>query len=291
MKEDATASHVARSTQFDVSRRAMLGGLGAAAALPLLGSLARAGEASASALPLDSTGLEHASTLVPDVAKAGLFYGSVFNPNLYKEMKGPLRYYVTLGKVGYIAIGDRRDRPNQIDHYCFLVKNYDRQAMAATLKEKGLPPGRFGMIPDPDGINLQLLGAPGGLAKSTEPAGRITEKEPLLTPMGLDHMMLHVSDLEKALPFYRMFFGKEASMTKTMAWFKVANTRLGLKVAAAGERPQIGHFCVNVAPFDRAKLAEGLTGLGATDITGSDEGKGLLQFKDPNGLTVELKPA
>lgn len=270
-----------------LSRRTLLGGIGAAAALPLLGSAVRAEEAADGVtLPLDSTGLEHVSMQIPDVAAAGLFYGSVFNPNLHKEMKPPLRYYVTLGEVGYIAIGDRRDRPTKIDHYCFLAKDYNPRALAATLKEKGLPPGRFGMIPDPDGTNLQLLPAPGGLAKSTEPAGRITEKDPLVMPMGLDHVMMEVSDLDKALPFYRMFFGDEASKTADSAWFTVANTRLGLKV---GDKPGIAHFCINVAPFDKSEVAQGLIGLGAKMVSTSDEGDRYMKFIDPNGLTIELK--
>jgi catechol 2,3-dioxygenase-like lactoylglutathione lyase family enzyme len=274
------------------SRRSVLSGIGAAAALPLISSLARAEETAGTVkLPLDSTGLEHVSMQVPDVAAAGLFYGSVFNPNLHKEMEDPLRYYVTLGKAGYIAIGDRRDRPTKIDHYCFLAQGFDPRAMAGVLKAKGLPPGRFGMIPDPDGTSLQLLGAPGGLAKSTMPAGRITEKDPLLTPMGLDHVMVLVSDLDRALPFYRMFFGKEASKNANSAWFSVAGTRLGLRVAPAGDMPRIAHFCVNVAAFDKSKIKDGLIALGAKDVSPSDEGKNYTAFTDPNGLTIELKTA
>jgi catechol 2,3-dioxygenase-like lactoylglutathione lyase family enzyme len=246
-------------------------------------------------LPVHTTGLEHVSLWVPDVAKAGEFYGRVFNPELHKEKELPLRYYVPLG-VGYIAIGAKfdartqKDRPVQIDHYCALVEGYNPAAMGELLKTIGLPPGRFGMIPDPDGTQLQLLGVPGGLAKSTEPAGRIVPEDPLLRPVGVDHVVVNVSDLETALPFYRLFFGQESAKTADQAWFQVANTRLGLSKAPAGESPRVAYFCVNVARFDRKSIAQKLQQLQAEVLPSSNDAGGHLRFKDPVGITVEVKP-
>src|SRR5262249_10453920 len=157
-------------------------------------------------LPLKTTGLEHLGTVVPDVTAAGKFYGRLFNPELHKEKDSPLRYYVPLG-VGYLALGSR---PNQthafFDHFCALVQDYDAPPMSEQLKPEGLPAGRYGIIPDPDGIGLQLLGVPGGLAKTTEPAGRIVDGEPLVRPERLTQVVLHVADLDKSLQFYRLFF-------------------------------------------------------------------------------------
>jgi catechol 2,3-dioxygenase-like lactoylglutathione lyase family enzyme len=195
-----------------LTRRTMLQGLGVAALLPIVPSLARAEGAGAAGpqLPLKTTGLEHMGTVVPDVEAAGKFYGRLFNPELHKEKDPPLRYYVTLG-VGYLALGSRANQPKAFfDHYCALVQDYNPQGMGEELKSKGLPAGRFGIIPDPDAIGLQLLGVPGGLAKSTEPAGRIVEGDALVKPIGLHEVVLHVPDVEKSLAFYRQFFGKEA---------------------------------------------------------------------------------
>ncbi len=125
----------------------------------------------AAALPLDTLGLEHIGTVVPDVTRAARFYSRVFNPVLYKERDEPLRYYVTLDP-GYIALGSRANETRAfIDHDCALLRSYDRAAMARRLEAEGLPAGRFGVIPDPDGLGLQLLGAPGGLAGSTVAGG------------------------------------------------------------------------------------------------------------------------
>jgi len=271
------------------SRRTVLQGLGLAALAPLASGtvVAEAAEA-ASQLPLRTTGLEHMGTVVPDVEAAGKFYGRVFNPELYKEKDPPLRYYVTLG-VGYLALGSRANQPHAFfDHFCALVQDYDAPAMAEQLKSEGLPAGRYGIIPDPDSIGFQLLGVPGGLAKTTEPAGRIVDAEALVHPERLDHVVLHVSDLEKSLQFYRRFFGHEAKggHPGKEASFQVAGTRLMLEAVAPGASPGIARIGINVQRFDRKKVSQELTGLGA-QVT--DNSHKELRFTDPFGLVIALR--
>src|SRR5262245_361955 len=148
----------ARRADETLSRRRVLGGIGAAALLPFVPELICAQDASAQ-LPLKTTGLEHMGTVVPDVEAAAKFYGRLFNPELHKEKDPPLRYYVTLG-VGYLAFGSRANEPRTFfDHFCALVQDYNAPAMAEELKSKGLPAGKYGIIPDPDAIGLQLLAA------------------------------------------------------------------------------------------------------------------------------------
>lgn len=228
-------------------------------------------------------------TVVPDVAAAGKFYGRVFNPELHKEKEPPLRYYVTLG-VGYLALGSRGNEQRAFfDHFCALVENYDGRAMGEELKKEGLPAGRYGIIPDPDGVGLQLLGVPGGLAKSTEPAGRIVEGAALVKPRGLDQVVLHVADVEKSLQFYRKFFGKEATRSADGAFFQVVNTRLVIEKAPPGGPGQIDRIVVKCEPFDRASVSTELTTLGAK-VSSPASGKSL-RFRDPIGLGIELLPA
>jgi catechol 2,3-dioxygenase-like lactoylglutathione lyase family enzyme len=246
-------------------------------------------EASNSQLPLKTTGLEHLGTVVPDVTEAGKFYGRLFNPELFKEKDPPLRYYVRLG-VGYLALGSRANQTHAFfDHFCALVENYDAPAMAQQLQREGLPAGRYGIIPDPDGIGLQLLGVPGGLAKTTEPAGRIVDGDALVQPEHLDHVVLRVSELDKSLQFYRRFFGSEmksAGPGPTVG-FQVAGTRLLLEKAAAGQPAGIERIGINVRSFDRGAVSRQLTQLGAQVST---EPKQSLRFTDPFGLVVELHP-
>jgi catechol 2,3-dioxygenase-like lactoylglutathione lyase family enzyme len=293
-----------------MKRRSFLQGIGAVTAMPLLGSVTQAqggrgqrGDAPAGPqLPLRTTGLEHFGMVVPDVEKAGRFYGPIFNPDLHKEAMEPLRYYVSMG-IGYIALGANRQpgTPSRIDHYCALVDGYNAQAFRQELEGQGVSvvAGGVGMIGDADGIQLQLLGIPGGLARTTVPAGRITDKAALVRPMGLDHIMLSVTELEKSAKYYRLLFGKEWSRNTNpdRLWFQIGGTRLGLQTVKSGESPRVDHFCVSVAGYDPATVTAGLKELGAEIIPATDEVQDrarfrdleLLRFKDPNGIVVELR--
>jgi catechol 2,3-dioxygenase-like lactoylglutathione lyase family enzyme len=211
----------------------------------------------------------------------------VFNPELYKEREDPLRYYVTLDP-GYIAFGSHdNERDAFIDHDCALLQEFDRAAMARRLEAEGLPAGRFGIIPDPDGLGLQLLGAPGGLAGSTERAGRLVDGEPLVRPRGLSHVVRHVSNLEESVVFYRKFFGPETREDDGRVSFQAAHTRWVLQAAATGEAPRIDRFGVNVARFDHDAVARALEGLGARVVSSS---AARVHFRGPEGLGIELLP-
>jgi catechol 2,3-dioxygenase-like lactoylglutathione lyase family enzyme len=240
----------------------------------------------AAALPLDTLGLEHIGAVVPDVTRAARFYARVFNPMLYKEREEPLRYYVTLDP-GYIALGSRANETRAfIDHDCALLESYDRAAMARRLETDALPAGRFGIIPDPDGLGLQLLGAPGGLAASTQRAGRLIEEPPLVRPRGLAYVVRYVTDLERSAAFYRHFFGPELPDDDGLA-FRAAHTRWILRAAPAGEGPRIDRFGVNVAEYDFPTVVRGLEALGARIVSPAPE---RLHFRCPDGLGVELLP-
>ena len=285
-----------------LSRRGVLQALGLAALSPLVAERGRAqggppppvapieGAAQAAPqLPLKTTGLEHMGTIVPDVEAAGKFYGRLFNPELYKEQDPPLRYYVTLG-VGYLALGTHGPATKgYFDHFCALVENFDRKAMADTLQARGLPPGRFGIIPDPDGCGFQLLAVPGGLAKTVVTAGRIVPEDALVTPVHLDSVIVRTADLEKSLLFYRQFFGQEEKHKHhpEQAWFQIAQTRLGLEQAPAGEMGRIDRIGIKVQPFDHKIVAKELQKMGASVTRHSRAG---LLFTDPVGLTMELQP-
>jgi catechol 2,3-dioxygenase-like lactoylglutathione lyase family enzyme len=188
-----------------------------------------------------------------------------------------------------VAIGGNATAPAKIDHVCALIQDYNAQQMGKSLEEAGLKAGGVGMVSDPDGFRLQLLGVPGGLAKTTVPAGRVVEGPGIVQPVGFDHMVLVVADLDATAAFYRKFFGMEASRTKNpdRVWFNVANTRLGLEAATGGKQPGVDHFCVKVMGLDGKSTPEQLKKVGVEIVPSNDEG--LLRFRDPNGIVVELK--
>ncbi|HEY4031210.1 MAG TPA: hypothetical protein VGM25_12750 [Caulobacteraceae bacterium] len=298
------------------SRRELILGAGAAvAAWPLSAAMAQDAAAPGAAgpgarpagppptpeqiaaqLPLKTTGLEHVSIWVPDVAAAGDFYGKVFNPSLHKEKAPPLRLYVPLSlkepkpPLSYIAIGAANDRPVQIDHYCALVEAYNPAAMAARLKQEGVESvGRFGMYPDGDKLQLQMLGLPGGLAATTEPAGKVSDAAPIFEPVGLDNVILQVSDLDRSVAWYRKFFSGPVTRSGERVWIEVSGTRLGLEKAAAGGKPAISSFCVKARPFDRAAVTRKLQALGGQVLTAAKADGDVLRFRSPMGLVVDVK--
>lgn len=288
----------------DLSRRAALGGFGALGlsllARPALAQAPGQGgppptpEQIAAAMPVKTTGIEHIAMIVPDVSVAARFYSRIFNPNrLHKEQDGDLRFYVEL-TPGYIAIGDRLANPVPpfLDHFCTLVEDYNGAAMTARLQQEGLPQGRFGVFPDPDGLGLQLLPVPGGLATTTEPATRLVNGDALVTPMGLAHVLLLVDDIDASAAFYGKFFDAEQvrETEPDRIWMEIEGTRLGLQKRPQIEPPRFDEFAVKVAPFDRAAVINELRLIGATIAPDDPKDSTLLRFRDPYGLGVALKP-
>jgi catechol 2,3-dioxygenase-like lactoylglutathione lyase family enzyme len=243
-----------------------------------------------SGLPLNSPGLEHIGLTVTDPEEAAKFYGRIFNPQLFRERDAPPRYYVTAG-TSYLAFGGNSTATPRIDHFCALVEDYRNQSASIrkALEEQGVQFGSVGMIGDPDGLRLQLLGVPGGLAGTIIPGGRISLDPPAVHAIALDHITLLVSDLEKSAEFYRKLFGKEASQTTKPArvWFNVANTRLGLESVPAGQKPRVDHFCLSVAGFERNTITNKLKALHVEIAPSNDENR--LRFRDPYENIVELK--
>jgi len=255
------------------------------------------------ALPLENLGLEHLDIVVPDTAASARFYARLFKSPLHQQpVRDTLRYFIVLGdlpsdrQVGYIAIGAAGDRTPSIGHYCVLAKVYDRAGMASTLQAAGFgvaAAGPTGMWPDPDRLELQLFQPPAGLVTAAVPSPLPAERDGLLTPRGVDHVMLRVSSLEKSLPYYRLVYGGTVERPRDAngrVWLQLdRNTRIGLE-AAAGQAPTIAHYAIKVAPFDRAALEARLRELQARILPSTDE-PDVVRFADNNGIIVEVRVA
>lgn len=290
------------------SRRRFMTGIGAAAAVPLMGSLnprAWAQTPAPPALPLRNLGLEHLDIIVPDTAASAKVYMRVFKTKLHQQpFQGDVRYFILLGdlpqnrQVGYIAIGaSGGTRPIAIGHYCALAERYDRAGVAQALQAAGYSAGAgggFGMLPDPDGLELQLFQPPAGLVTAAVPSTLPVESNGLVTPRGVDHVLLNVTDIDKSLPYYHLVYGKDVKTTRTSnpdrLWIQLeANTRIGLQKAPAGQKPRFDHYSIKVAPFDRDSVSAGLRQIGLRVLPSPDEPE-VLRFADNYDITVELKP-
>jgi predicted enzyme related to lactoylglutathione lyase len=292
---------------MNTTRRHLLGGL-ALLGLPLP-SLTLAQQAKV--LPLSTPGLDHLDVIVPDVEKTTKFYMGVFKTTLHAQpFQGGFRYFVLLGPlpenraVGYLAIGDSRGRGTYIGHFCTSVTEWrrDSQAIFAAMADqfRGAGLGDFpgstgvgGIFADPDGIEIQFLPSPDTLVSAATPSELVPGGQGLVTPLRVDNVVLHVSDMGKALAYYRILYGKESTSDAKRATFAFANgSTLILEPTAyiygRGE-PRIARFGIRVQPFDRKAVSERITSLGGKVLEA--ESSAVLRFSDSDGNVAELVPA
>ena len=245
-------------------------------------------------LPLNSSGLDHLSITVPDAAAAATFYGKIFDPQVFHERTGVQRYYVRIGSA-YLAFGPQANATPYIDHIAagvidFVEQDFSKSEIKSQITAAGLaaPGGGLPMLSDPDNLRLQLVNTTHGLFDTLMPGGRVTIEPPALTPIGLDHIMVSVTDLEKSAAHYRKLFGQEVSREKNpqRVWFKLADTKLALEAVTPGQRPGFSHYCVKVAGFDRTAATAKLAKLGVKAEVGAE--KGTLRFRDLYNFPLEV---
>jgi catechol 2,3-dioxygenase-like lactoylglutathione lyase family enzyme len=289
-----------------ISRRTLLTATGAAA----VGSrflFAQPG----SVLPLSTPGLDHLDIIVEDVETSSRFYMALLNTRLHAQpFRGAFRYFVLLGElnanreVGYLAIGAANGRGTYIGHFCTTVDNWRRdsdaiwEAMASAIPAAGL--GEFpgatgfgGIFDDPDGIEIQYLPAPDTLVTAATLSDLVEHNTGPVTPLGVDHVTLNVTNLDRALAWYRILYGAESGRDADQAWFDFprSDTRLVLQEIpyGYGSEPGIAAFGIKTRGFDRDAVSQLLTALGATVLPEAYRPGGL-RFTDPDGITVELNP-
>ena len=245
-------------------------------------------------LPLRNSGLDHLSITVPDSLQAATFYGRIFDPQVFHERTGAQRYYVRLG-AAYIAFGPQANVMPYIDHIAagvigFVEADFGKPEVKAEITAAGLaaPPGVLPMLADPDQLRLQLVNATHGIFDTIMSGGRVVPGPSALNPIGLDHIVISVADVDKSAAHDRKLFGPEASRERNpqRVSFKLADTKLGLEAAPTGQKPSFSHFCVKVAGFDRRVATDRLQKLGIKVEAGSE--KGTLRFRDLYNLPVEV---
>jgi len=285
-----------------VSRRELMTLMGAAAAVNGLPAFAQT-----SLLPINTPGLDHLDVIVPDVEKSTRFYMGLFKTTLHAQpFQGGQRYFVLLGPltaertVGYIAIGDSRGRGTYIGHFCTSVVEWRRDSAAifAQLKERVrdakfgefVAGGGFGGIfDDPDGIEIQFLPSPDTLVTAAVPSALVPGEQGLVTPLQVDNVLLKVSDLDRAVEFYRILYGKESRRSRDSAEFAFKNgSRLYLETTRyeyGNAQARIARYGIRVRAFDRTMVKAQLPTLGGTFV--ADDGKAL-RLRDVDGIELEL---
>lgn len=291
-----------------IDRRSLLCSMAALTATGLPGITS----AQQALLPLRTPGLDHIDVIVPDVEATTRFYMGLFNTELHAQaFQGGFRYFVLLNplnerrEVGYLAVGDARGRGTYIGHFCTSVYDWRRDS-DAIFKAMGeeFASGGFGEFPgstgfgglfnDPDGIEIQFLPAPDTLVTAAEPSELVPWHQGLVTPQGMQNVLLRVSDLERALAWYSVLYGTPTwaqDRSRVYFEFPASQTRLYLEQARYeyGQEPGIVQFGIKVAPFDKAAVSAAVVALGGT-ILETPDNTSLLRIRDPDGNMLQLHP-
>jgi catechol 2,3-dioxygenase-like lactoylglutathione lyase family enzyme len=263
-----------------ITRRTAFGLLGA--------SLGTAHNAAAQADAMRFASVDHLEFFVSDVQKSAAFYAKIFGNNVLKNNR-TTRRYVKLGSA-YMAI----DQGPQIrvDHICAGVPGFQVASAHKYLEQRGIeyrdyPSGRDLSVGDPDGNRLQLAASGGwsSLPASTPEAG-LAPGEPIFQPVGIDHLLINVSEPEKAAAFYERILGPVSQRAADRIWFQVGTTRFGLTKTPGGQKAGLNHFCVMAGAFDYETSLKKLAAAGAKLET--TQGAGEPAFRDPDGYRVQV---
>ena len=128
-----------------------------------------------------------------------------------------------------------------------------------------------------------------------------------ISPLGLDHLVVRVADLDRSLRFYCDILGCNIDRRRddlglyhlragqAQIDLVTLDGELGRKFGAPNpDGPNVDHFCIRIEPFDGPALVHYLCGHGLepSEVVNrfGAEGEGpSLYVEDPDGNTVELK--
>ncbi len=256
-----------------------------------LGALAVAGVVRLKADTLHYVALDHVAIAAADVDRAVAFYARIFGNTVLKDNRSTRRY-LKLGPC-YVAIAPpAQGQPaRRVDHICVGIDGFEMTEVKKSLEALGLKPretqvGWF--VPDTDGIQLQFfkINSWNDLSATASPE-KIAASAPVVTPTGLDHVLLRVVDVAKSEPFYAKLFGPAVQRNANgRVFFQAGKSRIAITAADAAHPVGVDHFCVSSPKFDYQEMVNRLEAAGAK--TQPPEVAGAPEFHDPENIMVQV---
>jgi catechol 2,3-dioxygenase-like lactoylglutathione lyase family enzyme len=262
--------------------------IGRREALRMLGAGVLAARITRGEEGLRFSALDHLEFFVSDIQKSLGIYTRVFGNAVWKNNR-TARRYLKLGST-YIALEQGPDP--HLDHFCagiegFQIANAHSYLAAKNVEYRDYPSGRDLFVADPDSNRLQIGADNSWTSLSTStasPESTPMNGDPIFRPLGLDHILLNVSDPEKAAAFYEKVLGPVSQRSKNRIWFQAGKSRIGLVQVTGGQKPGMNRFCVTASPFDYNMAARLLQTAGIKlempEVAGSP------QFRDPDGFLI-----
>ena len=102
----------------------------------------------------------------------------------------------------------------------------------------------------------------------------------------IDHVSIHVADLQRSVDFYQKMFGfTVVSQDQPGGIIRLGNTKVLVSLNHGSPAGIVDHFAIGIPGFSRESAARYLTQRGATPLQGDYAG---LHIKDPDGINVQI---
>jgi len=104
----------------------------------------------------------------------------------------------------------------------------------------------------------------------------------------IDHISIHVADLQRSVNFYQRMFGfSVVSQDQPNGIIRLGNNKVLVSLNHGSPAGVIDHFALGIPRFNRETATRYLMQRGATPSEGDYAG---LHVKDPDGINVQISP-
>ena len=124
------------------------------------------------------------------------------------------------------------------------------------------------------------------LAASAGTAAAAAQDEIEFKAANIDHVSIHVADLQRSIAFYQKMFGFSVVSRADPDIVRLGNGKTVLVSLNHGSPAgAIDHFAIGIARFNNESGARYVTQRGATPLQGDYAG---FHIKDPDGINVQI---